>query len=55
MAAGGKYAVPRICFINKMDKMGADFDHAVDTIRKRLAAKPVPIQMPIGQAEKFRG
>ena len=50
-----KYAVPRICFINKMDKMGADFDHAVDTIRKRLAAKPVPIQMPIGQAEKFKG
>ena len=50
-----KYSVPRICFINKMDKMGADFDHAVDTIRKRLAAKPVPIQMPIGQAEKFKG
>ena len=50
-----KYGVPRICFINKMDKMGADFDHAVDTIRKRLAAKPVPIQMPIGQAEKFKG
>ena len=50
-----KYAVPRICFINKMDKMGADFDHAVDTIRKRLQAKPVPIQMPIGQADKFKG
>ena len=47
--------MPRICFINKMDKMGADFDHAVDTIRKRLSAKPVPIQMPIGQAEKFKG
>jgi len=50
-----KYGVPRICFINKMDKMGADFDHAVDTIRKRLNAKPVPIQMPIGAEEKFRG
>ena len=50
-----KYAVPRICFINKMDKMGADFDHAVDTIRKRLHAKPVAIQMPIGQGEKFKG
>ena len=50
-----KYAVPRICFINKMDKMGADFDHAVDTIRKRLQAKPVAIQMPIGQGEKFKG
>jgi len=50
-----KYAVPRICFVNKMDKMGADFDHAVDTIRKRLQAKPVAIQMPIGQGEKFKG
>ncbi len=35
-----KYGVPRICFINKMDKMGADFEHAIDTIRKRLNAKP---------------
>jgi len=50
-----KYGVPRICFINKMDKMGADFDHAVDTIRKRLSAKPVAIQMPIGAEEKFLG
>jgi elongation factor G len=39
-----KYGVPRICFINKMDKMGADFEHAVDTIRKRLNARPVAIQ-----------
>src|SRR6516162_8142070 len=36
-----KYNVPRICFINKIDKMGADFEHAVDTLRKRLNAKPV--------------
>jgi elongation factor G len=50
-----KYGVPRICFINKMDKMGADFDHAVDTIRKRLNAKPVAIQIPIGAEEKFKG
>ncbi|HUJ96193.1 MAG TPA: elongation factor G [Terriglobales bacterium] len=50
-----KYGVPRICFINKIDKMGADFEHAVDTIRKRLSAKPVPIQIPIGQEDKFRG
>jgi len=50
-----KYGVPRICFINKMDKMGADFEHAVDTIRKRLNARPVAIQLPIGQEEKFRG
>ncbi len=50
-----KYGVPRICFINKMDKMGADFEHAVDTIRKRLNARPVAIQLPIGQEEKFKG
>jgi elongation factor G len=50
-----KYEVPRICFINKMDKMGADFEHAIDTIRKRLNARPVAIQLPIGQEDKFRG
>ncbi|HEY2390587.1 MAG TPA: elongation factor G [Candidatus Angelobacter sp.] len=50
-----KYQVPRICFINKMDKMGADFEHAVDTIRKRLNARPVAIQIPIGQEAAFKG
>jgi elongation factor G len=50
-----KYGVPRICFINKIDKMGADFEHAVDTIRRRLNAKPVAIQLPIGQEDKFKG
>jgi elongation factor G len=50
-----KYGVPRICFINKIDKMGADFEHAIDTIRKRLSAKPVAIQIPIGQEDKFLG
>ena len=50
-----KYGVPRICFINKMDKMGADFEHAIDTIRKRLNAHPVAIQLPIGQEDKFKG
>jgi elongation factor G len=50
-----KYGVPRICFINKIDKMGADFEHAVDTLRKRLNAKPVAIQIPIGQEAKFVG
>jgi len=50
-----KYGVPRICFINKMDKMGADFEHAVDTIRKRLNARPIAIQLPIGQEAGFRG
>ncbi len=50
-----KYGVPRICFINKMDKTGADFEHAVDTIRKRLNARPVAIQIPIGQESGFKG
>jgi len=50
-----KYGVPRICFINKIDKMGADFEHAIDTIRKRLNAKPVAIQLPIGLEDKFKG
>ena len=50
-----KYGVPRICFINKMDKMGADFEHAIETIRKRLNARPVAIQLPIGQEDKFKG
>src|SRR5437764_849811 len=50
-----KYGVPRICFINKIDKMGADFEHAIETIRKRLNAKPIAIQIPIGQEDKFKG
>ncbi len=50
-----KYGVPRICFINKMDKMGADFEHAIDTIRKRLNARPVAIQLPVGAEDKFKG
>ncbi len=50
-----KYGVPRICFINKMDKTGADFEHVIDTIRKRLNARPVAIQMPIGQESNFKG
>ena len=50
-----KYNVPRIALINKMDRPGADFDHAVDTIRTRLAANPVSIQMPIGAEDRFKG
>src|SRR4249919_3044271 len=50
-----KYGVPRICFINKMHKAGADFEHAIDTIRKRLNARPVAIQIPIGQEAGFKG
>jgi len=50
-----KYQVPRICFINKMDRIGADFYHAVDTIIDRLKAKPVAIQLPVGAEDKFLG
>src|SRR6202790_4975578 len=50
-----KYKVPRICFINKMDKAGADFYHAVDTIVDRLKARPVAIQIPVGAEDKFLG
>ena len=50
-----KYNVPRICFINKMDKLGADFYFTVDTIIKRLGAKPLVIQLPIGFEHTFTG
>src|SRR5256712_1375649 len=50
-----KYGVPRIAFINKMDRTGADFFKAVQSIVERLGAKPVPIQLPIGQEDKHRG
>ncbi len=50
-----KYGVPRICFINKMDRIGADFYNAVQTIVDKLNARPVPIQIPIGAEDKFLG
>ena len=50
-----KYRVPRIAFVNKMDRTGADFDHAVRTMRQRLGAHPVPIQFPIGKEDLFIG
>lgn len=50
-----KYRVPRICFINKMDRVGADFEMSVETIREKLGAKPVPVQLPIGSEDTFRG
>jgi elongation factor G len=50
-----KYRVPRICFINKLDRTGADFWRCVGMIRDRLGARPVPIQLPIGNEDKFRG
>src|SRR3989344_45234 len=50
-----KYSVPRIVFVNKMDKIGADFDASVQSIRDRLGAKAVPIQLPIGSESALRG
>src|ERR671938_236932 len=50
-----KYLVPRICFVNKMDRTGANFERTVGMIRDRLGAKPVPIQVPIGSEDRFRG
>ncbi|MFN0242490.1 MAG: elongation factor G [Planctomycetota bacterium] len=50
-----KYGVPRICFINKMDRVGADFHMCVQSIKDRLGARPVLIQMPVGQEKEFRG
>ena len=50
-----KYSVPRICFINKMDKLGADFEFSVQTIRDRLHAKPIVLNFPIGAESEFSG
>ena len=50
-----KYSVPRICFINKMDRVGADFFRSVQTIVDRLKCNPVPIQLPIGAEDQFKG
>jgi elongation factor G len=50
-----KYGVPRICFINKMDRVGTDFFRAVGMIRDRLGANPHPVQLPIGEGESFAG
>lgn len=50
-----RYHVPRICFVNKMDRTGADFQRTLDSISNRLEAKPVAIQIPIGQEDSFTG
>ncbi len=50
-----RYRVPRMSFVNKMDRVGADFFRCVDMIRDRLGAKPVPLQIPIGSEENFKG
>ena len=49
------YHVPRICFVNKMDRIGADFNRTIQMIRDRLNANPIPIQLPIGSESDFRG
>lgn len=50
-----RYKVPRICFVNKMDRVGANFERCVDMIKNRLGAKPVPVQLPIGAEDEFEG
>ncbi len=50
-----KYKVPRICFVNKMDRVGADFDKCVHEVRHKLGAQPVPVQLPIGSEDKLSG
>ena len=50
-----KYNVPRICFVNKMDRAGADFFNVVSEIKDKLGANPVPLQVPIGAEENFKG
>ena len=49
------YNVPRICYVNKMDRCGANFVRCVDMIKKRLGARPLPVQMPIGSEDNFKG
>jgi elongation factor G len=50
-----RYRVPRLCFVNKMDRLGADFWRTVEMIRERLGARPVAVQIPIGAEDSFRG
>src|SRR6201988_5388854 len=50
-----KYRVPRLAFVNKMDRVGADFDHCIRTMRQRLGAHPVPLQFPLGKEDSFIG
>ncbi len=50
-----KYHIPRICFVNKMDRIGADFERCLVMIKERLFAKPLPIQIPMGSEDKFAG
>jgi elongation factor G len=52
---GRKYKLPCLCFVNKMDKIGADFEMCIDSIRNKLLAHPVPVQIPIGAESSFKG
>ena len=49
------YNVPRICFVNKMDRVGASYERTIDSIRRRLNGNPVAVQLPIGEEAEFRG
>ena len=50
-----RYGVPRICFINKMDRVGASYENSIESIRQRLGANPIPVQLPIGIEAEFQG
>jgi len=50
-----KYRVPRIVYVNKMDRVGADYYQSIDMVRERLGAHPVPLQIPIGREDQYRG
>jgi elongation factor G len=50
-----RYGVPRICFVNKMDRVGASYERTIETIRQRLGAHPLPMQIPIGSEASFKG
>ena len=50
-----RYGVPRICFVNKMDRVGASYERTIDTIKERLGANPIPMQLPVGFEATFRG
>ncbi|HCT46030.1 MAG TPA: elongation factor G, partial [Phycisphaerales bacterium] len=50
-----RYQVPRMCMINKMDKLGANFEYSFETIKKRLGANPIAMQLPLGEGDDLRG
>ena len=50
-----RFSVPRICFVNKMDRMGASFERTIESIHERLGANPIPVQLPIGAEDQFQG